>query len=475
MFGLFGQQNTTNITPIDEMRCGLYRPNDTVRFIKEYEGIPENLIINVVAWVAMLLIFTFLRFFEDFGKFGLIKSQEEDSEQLHPTRQYRIWNTFFYTPSSARGSTQTVHNDLSERYFFSWFVNVFKLRDEHILEKCGKDALYYIMFQRYLIIYLVIATLTCVGLILPINMTGKIISDKAVFGSTTIVNLDPASDNLWFHLVVSWIFLVLMFLMMRQLSNRMRYTEHELVTRTILIIDIPRDKCHSNVMQDYFRENYKDLKVTEIQFAYKTNKISNISKKRRAMHAGREQSEKYLQETGIRPRMYPFHFGSLFELCCCCCSGIFKTVDAIDYYTERETFYSNQLADATNISFNMPLGIAFVSFEDEHMASAFYKMRRKCMCLRPSSESGPLSLSLRDSSWTVKKAPSPSDIKWTNLQGKKWKWWLRWFLINFFIMILLVFFTTPTILISSFSECEPCIYKIRLHQNDKGYASAVTC
>ena len=78
MFGLFGQQNTTNITPIDEMRCGLYRPNDTVRFINEYEGILENLIINVVAWVAMLLIFTFLRFFEDFGKFGLIKSQEED-------------------------------------------------------------------------------------------------------------------------------------------------------------------------------------------------------------------------------------------------------------------------------------------------------------------------------------------------------------------------------------------------------------
>ena len=87
------------------------------------------------------------------------------------------------------------------------------------------------------------------------------------------------------------------------------------------------------------------------------------------MQAGRISSEKILQETGTRPKMYPYHFGSMIEVCCCCCSKKFYTTDAIDYYTEREKVYRQELSEAKEVAYNNPLGIAFVTFKDENMAA----------------------------------------------------------------------------------------------------------
>jgi hypothetical protein len=90
---------------------------------------------------------------------------------------------------------------------------------------------------------------------------------------------------------------------------------------------------------------------------------------RQRMQAGRISSEKILQETGIRPKMYPYHCGSLIEVCCCCCSKRLYTTDAIDFYTDREKDYRNKVAEAKEYAYNNPLGIAFVTFKDENMAA----------------------------------------------------------------------------------------------------------
>ena len=87
------------------------------------------------------------------------------------------------------------------------------------------------------------------------------------------------------------------------------------------------------------------------------------------MQAGRISSEKILQETGVRPKMYPYHCGSLFEVCCCCCAKKFYTTDAIEYYTDRERECRNKVAEAKEYAYNNPLGIAFVTFKDENMAA----------------------------------------------------------------------------------------------------------
>lgn len=46
-------------------------------------------------------------------------------------------------------------------------------RDKHINEKCGKDAIYYLVFQRYLLVYMLIITVLSLAFLLPINILSK--------------------------------------------------------------------------------------------------------------------------------------------------------------------------------------------------------------------------------------------------------------------------------------------------------------
>jgi hypothetical protein len=70
--------NTTPFSDI-EIKCRTYYTNSSgiLNVIKDFEGIPENLLVNAIAWFALILVFTFLRRIGDYGRFGLIKNDEE--------------------------------------------------------------------------------------------------------------------------------------------------------------------------------------------------------------------------------------------------------------------------------------------------------------------------------------------------------------------------------------------------------------
>ena len=68
--------NTTKYQPIDP-KCQVYANGSDGIFIKKYEGIPENLLFNVVVWLVLVVLFTILRRIGDYGRFGLIKNEEE--------------------------------------------------------------------------------------------------------------------------------------------------------------------------------------------------------------------------------------------------------------------------------------------------------------------------------------------------------------------------------------------------------------
>ena len=72
------KNTTANIPESDiEKSCAEYYANSTGIFIKDYEGIPENLLINVCVWFGLLILFTFIRKIGDYGRFGLLKNDEE--------------------------------------------------------------------------------------------------------------------------------------------------------------------------------------------------------------------------------------------------------------------------------------------------------------------------------------------------------------------------------------------------------------
>ena len=57
-------------------------------------------------------------------------------------------------------------------------------RDIDILHKCGRDAVQYLSFQRYLLVYVSIITVISIAVILPINFQGNLCEYRAdeVFG-----------------------------------------------------------------------------------------------------------------------------------------------------------------------------------------------------------------------------------------------------------------------------------------------------
>ena len=74
--------NSTSFYPVIDTRCEIYNSNSSSgKFIKEFDGIPENLIINLVVWAVMLFLFTFIRRFEDYGRFGLLQRSNGQEEE----------------------------------------------------------------------------------------------------------------------------------------------------------------------------------------------------------------------------------------------------------------------------------------------------------------------------------------------------------------------------------------------------------
>ncbi len=154
-------------------------------------------------------------------------------------------------------------------------------RDVHIKEKSGKDALYYLIFQRYLILYLFIITCLSMSILLPINILNEYVNNKdRVFSQTTISNVDPNSPVLWVHLILSWIFLVLGFALVKIFSRKMKYDEGEYVSRTVLITNYPIDHCEVDAVRRHFAEAYPSLVITDIQFAYDIRKLGKLTKKK---------------------------------------------------------------------------------------------------------------------------------------------------------------------------------------------------
>ena len=73
---------TITVSKADD-NCGAYQPGNSSWILFEGgEGIPENLLINIVVWPVLVILFTVLRGCGDYGRFGLVESEE--SEGISP-------------------------------------------------------------------------------------------------------------------------------------------------------------------------------------------------------------------------------------------------------------------------------------------------------------------------------------------------------------------------------------------------------
>ncbi|XP_017291496.1 CSC1-like protein 1 [Kryptolebias marmoratus] len=416
----------------------------------DFGGVPLVLLLNFCVFIVLLFLFSVIRKkFWDYGRLALVADNEGFTESSH-----RCYGRMSSTVSN-------VEDPDYEMKFCSWLPYTVRMEEEKIKEKCGIDAVHYLSFQRHLIILLVVITITSLGIILPVNMTGKLLSNEPhSFGRTTIGNLSTRNNLLWLHTVFAVLYLFLTVVFLRRHTSKMKCTRRETVRNVLLVCSIPKKATEEDVMT-HFKEAYPTCDVCAVTLGYNVARLMNLDKERIRAGKNLRYYERVLSKTGIRELISPRLCGHF-----CCCSSC-QRVDAIEYYSNKEKQLLEEMRQEAEMVPDHSLGIAFVTLKTEAMAKYILKDFNaiqcgspKCCCGREPQPSS-VSQTLKVNKWQVSYAPHHKSVYWENLSVRGFCWFLRFLGINILLFIFLTFLTTPTIIINTmdrFNVTKPIYY-----------------
>ncbi|XP_046455998.1 calcium permeable stress-gated cation channel 1-like isoform X4 [Daphnia pulex] len=426
--------------------CNYYRPKNSSMLViipGGYEGIPQNLCINFVAWICLIILFSVLRKNAwNYGRMALLQRRERRWTQIFYRREDRDGDSENHkaAPSFDPGS----HYDHG---MFSWILAVFRIKDDQIRSKCGDDAVQYLSFQRHIIVLMLITMVVSLGIALPINMQGDLKGDEKQFGHTTLSNLDPKSWYLWIHVGLSILFVPIAIFIMRHFSKRLDIPEVDsTVSRTLMINHIPRSRCNKADLLKHFNEAYPEYEVIDIQFAYNLSKLIKLDRARQfALHARNYSVSEAM--SGNRMLVRPFFCGNICVCCDPCCPK--SKIDAAEYYTSEERQLASLVDQEKLKAIKRPVGIAFITFASNIQAARVRQDHRPNWRCGSNPGSSSLSVIFKPHRWSVDFAPRPDEINWGNLAIPSRFWYLRSFLINSFLFIVLFFLTTPAVVVNT--------------------------
>ncbi|XP_071521938.1 calcium permeable stress-gated cation channel 1 isoform X2 [Panulirus ornatus] len=429
----------------DRQHCNQYVMQNKTHFIYGgYEGIPENLLINFLGWILLLSLFTVLRKKAwNYGRLALVQKYESR------------WTQLFYGKDTDVGKAAGEADSVSSMEFnihmdkglLSWIPALFKIKEEQILAKSGRDAVQYLSFQHHIIVYMMIVCVVSIVIVLPINFQGTLEGGEKEFGHTTLANLSPQSRLMWVHVTLAFLFLPLGILFTRRFSKKLELREVTTsVSRTIMITRVPRKSCHKDTILRHFQEAYPDAEVQDVQFAYNIRSLIAYDKEREVARNAKLYCEAYLKETNRRLDIRPYNCG---VICGCCDIFGCPTVDAIEYYTEEEARLSNEVEEEKIKALQRPTGVAYVTFDTiENAKKVMGDHKTRCSCLKNTPTSS-VSCDLKPHNWIIRVAPAPEDIYWANLSVTNRHWWLKAVIINIVLFVVLFFLTTPAVIINS--------------------------
>uniref|UniRef100_A0A671SPB4 CSC1-like protein 2 n=1 Tax=Sinocyclocheilus anshuiensis TaxID=1608454 RepID=A0A671SPB4_9TELE len=384
--------------------CFSARIRSTVLQGLPFGGVPTVLALDFMCFLVLLCVFSVLRKVAfDYGRLALVS----DAKKVNVMLTY-----------------------LSHPY-----------RDDEIREKCGEDSVHYLSFQRHIIGLLVVVGVLSVGIVLPVNFSGDLLDNAYSFGRTTIANLKSGNNLLWLHTTFAFFYLLLTVYSMRRHTSKMHYKEDDLVSR-----DNFTKTLHRNVLA------YENCIVLDARICYNVAKLMSLESERKKA----ERSKKFYTDLMAKEHMptmiNPKPCG---HLCCCIIAGC-EQEEAVNYYTKLEAKLKEEYRKEREKVNTKPLGMAFVTFQNEAMTALILKDFNACQChgchCRREPKCSTFSSLLNTNNWTVTYAPDPQNVYWEHLSTGGLNWWLRCFVINCFLFILLFFLTTPAIIISTMDK-----------------------
>ncbi|XP_039595045.1 CSC1-like protein 2 isoform X1 [Polypterus senegalus] len=439
--------------------CYSARIRSTVLQGLPFGGVPTVLALDFMCFLVLLFVFSILRKVAwDYGRLALVTDadrQRRNQRDCREEREYVASALHSETPDRYERLTSvssSVDFDQRDYGFCSWLTAIFRIKDEEIREKCGGDAVHYLSFQRHIIGLLVVVGVLSVGIVLPVNFSGDLLENNAYsFGRTTIANLKSENNLLWLHTSFAFLYLLLTVYSMRRHTSKMHYKEDDLVKRTLFIIGISKYASEDQIKR-HFEQAYNNCKVLEARLCYNVARLMALDGERKKAERGRKFFTDLMAKEHIPTMINPKPCG---HLCCCVIKGC-EQVEAVEYYTNLETRLKEEYVKEKGKVYEKPLGMGFVTFQNEAMTAVILKDFNACKCqgckCRMEPQHSQFSEGLHVHNWTVTYAPDPQNVYWEHLQLGGISWWLRCLVINCILFILLFFLTTPAIIITTMDK-----------------------
>uniref|UniRef100_A0A8D3BUU9 Transmembrane protein 63B n=1 Tax=Scophthalmus maximus TaxID=52904 RepID=A0A8D3BUU9_SCOMX len=390
--------------------CYSARIRSTVLQGLPFGGVPTVLALDFMCFLVLLFVFSILRKVAwDYGRLALVTDADR-----------HLWFAF----------------DLQG--FCSWLTAIFRIKDEEIREKCGEDAVHYLSFQRHIIGLLVIVGVLSVGIVLPVNFSGDLLGKNTA---------DIRTNLLWLHTVFAFMYLLLTVYSMRRHTSKMHYKEDDLVKRTLFINGISKYAEESQIKQ----QAYENCTVLEARICYNVAKLMSLNAERKKTERSKKFFTDLMAKEHVPTMINPKPCG---HLCCCAITGCEE--EAVSYYTKTEAKLKEEYRKEKEKVHTKPLGMAFVTFQNEAMTAIILKdfnacQVQGCRC-RQEPGSSQFSDVLHVHNWSVSYAPDPQNVRWYHLSLGGISWWIRCFIINCILFLLLFFLTTPAIIISTMDK-----------------------
>ncbi|KAG5276933.1 hypothetical protein AALO_G00111550 [Alosa alosa] len=424
---------------VDNSTC-FSATQSTVLMGNQFGGVPVVLLLDFIVFLVLLLLFTFIRRkLWDYGRLALVA----DSEGFESHRRYGRMSSVI-----SKGE-EPEH----EKGLCSWLTYIIRMDMAMVKERCGVDAVHYLSFQRHLIVLMVLVCVLSVCVILPVNLSGNLLgTDPYSFGRTTIGNLKEGDRLLWLHTVFAVFYLVLTVALLRHHTSQMKGTHRDEARSTLFVCSVPKTASEEDI-KTHFMEAYPTCQVTDVRLCYDVSKYIQLAKERKRVEKNLQYYQRVLERHGKREFINPRLCGYL------CCSGCqchaCQEVDALDYYSSQGAVLLEEVKKQKQEVPQHPLGMAFVTMHTESMANYILKDFNAVDCSggggrEPQPSANSASLDVRN--WRITRAAHPSNVYWENLSVQGFRWWLRVFLINIIIFIMLFFLTTPSVVISTIDK-----------------------
>ncbi|XP_061535422.1 CSC1-like protein 2 isoform X1 [Phycodurus eques] len=459
--------------------CYSARIRSTVLQGLPFGGVPTVLALDFMCFLVLLFVFSILRKVAwDYGRLALVTdadSRRRDRDNYEPVKSVASAMHSDTPDRYERLTSVSSSVDLEQRDngFCSWLTAIFRIKDEEIREKCGEDAVHYLSFQRHIIGLLVVVGVLSVGIVLPVNFSGdllvRIISKDLLinqgsagppskeennaysFGRTTIANLKSGTNLLWLHTSFAFMYLLLTVYSMRRHTSKMHYKEDDLVKRTLFINGISKYAEESQIKQ-HFEQAYENCTVLEARICYNVAKLMSLNAERKKTERSKKFFTDLMAKEHVPTMINPKPCG---HLCCCAIAGC-EEEEAVSFYTKREAKLKEEYRKEKEKVHTKPLGMAFVTFQNEAMTAIILKdfnacQVQGCRC-RQEPRSSQFSEALHVHNWSVTYAPDPQNVRWEHLSLGGVSWWIRCLIINCILFLLLFFLTTPAIIISTMDK-----------------------